>query len=114
IDWTIGRNPEVTSVNPVVGECNDSFLNDIQGRHVRAEHVFAAIDGAADGPVAEGAVGAGVGMTCYGWKGGIGTSSRRADAFVVGALVLTNFGQREELRIDGAPVGRELARIAGG
>src|SRR5262249_34697638 len=114
IDWTIARNPDVLSVNPVVGECNDGYLNDIQGRHVRAEHVFGALEGAAAGPVAEGAVGAGVGMTCYGWKGGIGTSSRRSAEFAVGALVLTNFGQREELRIDGAPVGRELARIAGG
>jgi D-aminopeptidase len=114
IDWTIARNPDVLSVNPVVGECNDGYLNDIQGRHVRAEHVFAALEGAAAGPVAEGAVGAGVGMTCYGWKGGIGTSSRRSEAFAVGALVLTNFGQREELRIDGAPVGRELARAGGG
>lgn len=114
IDWTIARNPEVLSVNPVVGECNDGYLNDIQGRHVRAEHVVAAIDGATAGPVEEGAVGAGVGMTCYGWKGGIGTSSRRGGDFVVGALVLTNFGTREELRIDGAPVGRELAGAAGG
>jgi D-aminopeptidase len=114
IDWTIARNPDLLSVNPVVGECNDGYLNDIQGRHVRAEHVFGALERAQAGPVAEGAVGAGVGMTCYGWKGGIGTSSRRSAEFVVGALVLTNFGQREELRIDGAPVGRELARIGGG
>jgi D-aminopeptidase len=113
IDWTIARNPEVLSVNPLVGECNDGYLNDIQGRHVRAEQVFAAIEGASAGPVAEGAVGAGVGMTCYGWKGGIGTSSRQAGGFVVGALVLTNFGQREELRVDGVLLGRELAGIGG-
>src|SRR5262249_38953672 len=112
IDWTLARNPEVLSVNPLVGECNDGYLNDIQGRHVRAEHVLAALDGAAGGRPAEGAVGAGSGMPCLGGRGGGGTGARLADDLVVGALVLTNFGQREELRIDGAPVGRELA--AGG
>jgi D-aminopeptidase len=101
------------SVNPVVAECNDGYLNDVRGRHVRVEHVLAALDAAADGPVAEGAVGAGVGMGCYGFKGGIGTASRRVDlpdaAFVVGALVLANFGRRAELRIDGVRVGEALA-----
>lgn len=114
IDWMLRRNPEVLSVNPVVGECNDGYLNDIQGRHVRAEHVFAAIDGAVNGSVGEGVVGAGVGMTCYGWKGGIGTASRLTDGFALGALVLTNFGAPAELRIDGVPVGRELASGSGG
>ena len=113
IGWTLDRHAEVMSVNPVVGECNDGYLNDIRGRHVRVEHVLAALEAAGPGPVAEGSVGAGVGMTCYGYKGGIGTASRRvelADAvFVVGALVLANFGRREELRIDGVPVGRALA-----
>jgi D-aminopeptidase len=108
ISWTLRENPEVLSVNPLVGECNDGYLNDIQGRHVRPEHVFAAIDGARSGPVEGGAVGAGVGMTCYGFKGGIGTASRLTGEFVVGALVLANFGARDELRIDGVPVGREL------
>jgi D-aminopeptidase len=108
ISWTLRENPEVLSVNPLVGECNDGYLNDIQGRHVLAEHVFDAIDGAAVGPVDGGAVGAGVGMTCYGFKGGIGTASRATGGFMVGALVLANFGAREELRIDGVPVGREL------
>lgn len=109
-------DPGIVSLNCVVGECNDSYLNDIQGRHVHAEHVFAALDSATGGPVAEGAVGAGVGMTCYGFKGGIGTASRRIalgeHAFTVGALVLTNFGDRRDLRIDGVPVGRELASSA--
>jgi D-aminopeptidase len=108
ISWTLRENPDVLSVNPLVGECNDGYLNDIQGRHIRADHVFTAIDGARGGPVAGGAVGAGVGMTCYGYKGGIGTASRSTDGFTVGALVLANFGTREELRIDGVPVGREL------
>jgi D-aminopeptidase len=117
IDWTLRNNPDVLSVNPVVGECNDGYLNDIRGRHVRAEHVFAALEGAGEGPVEEGAAGAGVGMTCYGFKGGIGTASRLvevADArFTLGALVLANFGDPLELRIGGAPVGRELAALAG-
>jgi D-aminopeptidase len=108
ISWTLRENPEVMSINPVVGECNDGYLNDIQGRHVREEHVFAAIDGATRGPIEGGAVGAGVGMTCYGLKGGIGTASRRAGDYTLGALVLANFGAREELRIDGVSVGREL------
>ena len=113
IGWTLDRHADVMSVNPVVGECNDGFLNDIRGRHVRVEHVRAALEAAADGPLAEGTVGAGVGMSCYGFKGGIGTASRRVvlsdAAFVVGALVLANFGRREELRIDGVPLGQALA-----
>ena len=113
IGWTLERHADVMSVNPVVGECNDGFLNDIRGRHVRVEHVRAALEAAADGPLAEGTVGAGVGMSCYGFKGGIGTASRRVElpdaAFVVGALVLANFGRREELRIDGVPLGQALA-----
>jgi D-aminopeptidase len=117
IDWTLRHNPEVLSVNPVVGECNDGYLNDIRARPVRAEHVFAAIEGAGSGPVEEGAVGAGVGMTCYGFKGGIGTASRLVEVagarFTLGALVLANFGDPLELRIGGAPVGRELAALAG-
>jgi D-aminopeptidase len=118
IGWTLGRHADVMSVNPVVGECNDGYLNDIRGRHVRVEHVLAALEAAATGPVAEGAVGAGVGMSCYGFKGGIGTASRRVElpdaAFVVGALVLANFGRREELRIDGVPVGQARSAVAGG
>jgi len=118
ISHLIELNPDLTSVNCVVGECNDSYLNDIQGRHVGPEHVEQALREAAGGPVAEGAVGAGVGMSCYGFKGGIGTASRRIDlagaVFHLGALVLANFGRRDELRIDGAPVGRYLAEAGPG
>jgi D-aminopeptidase len=107
----IGIGP-VGTVNPVVGECNDGYLNDIQGRHVAAEHVQSALDGAGSGPVAEGAVGAGTGMSCFGYKGGIGTASRVIAAelggFKVGILVLANFGRSEDLLISGVPVGREL------
>ena len=113
----IRQNPEigigpVGTVNPVVGECNDGFLNDIQGRHVQAEHVRQALASASPGPVAEGAIGAGTGMSCYGFKGGIGTSSRALGAemggFLVGVLVQANFGRREDLLVAGVPVGREL------
>jgi D-aminopeptidase len=113
IGYLIERNPDLTTVNPVVGECNDSYLNDIRGRHVRAEHVIEALDTASSGPVVEGAVGAGVGMSCFGFKGGIGTASRRIQVddatFHLGVLVLSNFGARPDLRIDGIPVGRELS-----
>ena len=106
-----------TSVNPVVLECNDGHLNDLQGRHVRAEHVHRAIADAADGPVAEGSVGAGTGMVAFGVKGGIGTASRVLPEphprYTVGALVLANTGRLDDLRIDGVPVGRELAATRG-
>ena len=107
-------NEEVRSVNAVVGETNDGGLNDIRGGHVRREDVVAAIRGAATGPVEEGSVGAGVGTRCFGWKGGIGTASRKLPAgyggWTLGVLVQTNFGG--VLTIDGAPVGRELGRYA--
>jgi D-aminopeptidase len=96
----------------VVGETNDSGLNDIRGMHVRREHVLEAIRGAQGGPVAEGSVGAGAGTICYGWKGGIGTSSRKAGppygGYTVGVLVQTNFGG--VLTMGGVPVGRELGK----
>ena len=98
IDWTLGLagNERVESVNPVVGETNDGWLNDIRGRHVTKTHVLEAIRTASEGPVAEGAVGAGTGTTCFGYKGGIGTASRRLPesrgGFTVGVLVQTNFG----------------------
>lgn len=105
-------NERVVSVNAVVGETNDGGLNDIRGMHVRREHVVEAIRGAKGGPVAEGSVGAGTGTVCYGWKGGIGTSSRVAGApyggYTVGVLVQTNFGG--VLTMGGAPVGRELGK----
>ncbi len=107
----IGVGP-VGTVNPVVGECNDGYLNDIQGRHVREEHVLRALASATTGPVAAGAAGAGIWMTAFGFKGGIGTASRvlpqPLGRFVVGVLVLANFGRREDLLIDGVPVGRAL------
>lgn len=100
------------SVNPIVGECNDGHLNDIRRRIINAEDVEAAIHDASDGPVAEGCVGAGTGVRCMGWKGGIGSSSRSLPAklggYKVGVLVQTNFGG--SLTVAGAPVGRELGR----
>lgn len=117
ITHAISQNPEIgvttSTVNPIVGECSDAFLNDIQGRHVREEHVLAAIASATGGAVAEGAVGAGTGMMAFQYKGGIGTASRVIDpelgGWTVGALVLANFGQRRQLVIDGVPIGRLLA-----
>jgi D-aminopeptidase len=98
--------------SPLVAECSDQYLSDVRGRHVRAEHVMAAIDGATSGPVTEGGVGGGTGMSCCEFKGGIGTSSRvipaEAGGFTVGVLVMSNFGRREHLVMDGVPIGREL------
>jgi L-aminopeptidase/D-esterase-like protein len=94
---------------PIVAETYDGFLNDINGFHVKPEHVFGALDGAAPGRVAEGNVGGGTGMTCYGFKGGIGTSSRTTGSYTVGVLVQCNCGSRRQLRIGGMPVGAKLA-----
>jgi D-aminopeptidase len=97
---------------PVVAETYDGWLNDINGFHVKPEHVFSAIDSAASGPVAEGCVGGGTGMICHEFKGGIGTSSRVLPAerggWTVGVLVQANYGRRRMLRIDGVPVGEEV------
>lgn len=105
-------NEAVLSVNAVVGETNDGYLNDIRGMHVFPEHVLEAVLAAESGPVAEGVVGAGTGTFCFGFKGGIGTSSRLVKIgdreYTVGVLVQTNFGAMAELQIDGAPVGKEL------
>jgi D-aminopeptidase len=90
---------------PVVGETYDGFLNDINGMHVKREHVFAALEDAKDGPVEQGCVGSGTGMICHGFKGGIGTASRRTGEFVVGVLVQANHGRRARLTIDGDNVG---------
>jgi len=90
---------------PVVGETYDGALNDINGFHVRPEHVHAALASASDGPVAEGNVGGGTGMICHEFKGGIGTASRLAAEWTVGVLVQANYGARQLLRIDGVPVG---------
>ena len=114
IEWVVRHRPEVARqwLLPVVAETWDGYLNDVNGGHVRAGHAVAAIDAAAPGPVAEGAVGGGTGMTCYGFKGGSGTASRRV-AFgsrehTVGVFVQANFGSRRELVIAGVPVGRSL------
>jgi D-aminopeptidase len=101
-------NEQVRSINPLVAETNDGYLNDIRGRHVGRAEVLEAIAHAHGGEVEEGAVGAGTGTVAFGWKGGIGTASRKAGAYTVGVLVQTNFGG--DLRINGAPVGRELRR----
>ena len=105
-------NEEVQSINPLVAETNDGYLNDIRGRHITRDDVFAAIKGAKSGPVAEGSVGAGTGTVAFGFKGGIGTASRklppRLGGFTVGVLVQSNFGG--VLTINGAPVGQELDR----
>jgi D-aminopeptidase len=105
-------NEDVLSINPVVGETNDGYLSDIRGRHITPADVFAAIKGAKPGPVEEGAVGAGTGTVAFGWKGGIGTASRRVPAkfggYTVGVLVQTNYGG--VLSIGGAPVGQELGQ----
>src|SRR6266513_1058837 len=105
-------NEDVLSVNPVVGETNDGYLNDIRGRHITPDDVFAAIKKAKSGPVEEGSVGAGTGTVAFGWKGGIGTSSRKLPqnlgGYTIGVLVQTNFGG--VLSIAGAPVGQELGQ----
>jgi D-aminopeptidase len=119
VRYTIGQpgNEQVRSVNALVGETNDGGLNDIRGLHVTREHVLEAIRGAKGGPVSEGTVGAGTGTVCYGWKGGIGTSSRRVapgegrgarrePAYMVGVLAQTNFGGN--LTIAGVPVFKSL------
>ena len=93
---------------PVVAETFDGFLNETNGFHVKPEHVVRALESASGGPVAEGAVGGGTGMICYGFKGGIGTSSRRVGSYTVGALVQCNCGRRADLRIAGVPVGEEI------
>jgi len=114
VEYTLAQagNEGVRSVNAVVGETNDGSLNDIRGRHVNRDHVIKAIQSARGGAVEEGAVGAGTGTVCFGFKGGIGTSSRllppRLGGYTVGALVQTNYGGI--LEINGAPVGRELGR----
>jgi D-aminopeptidase len=114
VEYTLAQpgNETVQSVNPVVGETNDGQLNDIRGMHLEKRQVLEAIRGARGGPVEEGAVGAGTGTVAFGFKGGIGTSSRRLPAnlggYTLGALVQTNFGGI--LSMDGVPVGRELGR----
>jgi len=118
VRWMMDHDPRIgveDAVMPVVGECDDGFLNDLRGMHVKEDHVREALDAAAAGPVAEGCVGAGTGMTCFDFKAGIGTSSRVVTAhglpFTVGVLALTNFGVRHRLMVDGVPVGREITDL---
>ena len=112
VRWTLGQpgNESVRSVNALVGETNDGGLNDIRGLHVTRDHVTSAIASAREGAVDEGAIGAGTGTVAFGWKGGIGTASRRVrqqnDSWTVGVLVQSNYGGR--LTIAGVPVWREL------
>ena len=113
VDWQLRRGRKFIFTYPVVAETFDGVMNDINGFHVKPEHAFAALDGAASGPVAEGSVGGGTGMLCNGFKGGIGTSSRRLPAegggYTVGVLVQCNYGGQRGLRIAGVPVGTEIA-----
>lgn len=115
-EWMIAQPgmERVRSLNPVVGETNDGGLNDIRSRPITAEQVKKALDAASDGPVEEGSVGAGRGTSAFGWKGGIGSSSRRLPASLgghtVGVLVQTNYGG--VLQMGGAPIGKELGQYA--
>jgi D-aminopeptidase len=116
VRWTIDQpgNQNVRSVNALVGETNDGGLNDIRGQHVRPQHVLEALENSSAGAVQEGSVGAGTGTQAFGWKGGIGTASRKLDArfggYTVGVLVQSNYGG--VLTMDGAPVGKALGRYA--
>jgi D-aminopeptidase len=120
IEWRVKHgNPDASGYwwsTPVVAETWDGELNDVNGFHVKPEHVFAAIDGAKSGPVDEGNVGGGTGMICHNFKCGIGTSSRRVSVeghdYAVGALVQANYGTRASLRIAGVPVGQEMPTAA--
>ncbi|MEX1100943.1 MAG: P1 family peptidase [Actinomycetota bacterium] len=121
VKWLAGRDREQSAddaVMPIVTECDDSYLSDVLAFPLTDADVWAALDAAATGPVEEGCVGSGTGMQCFDYKGGIGTSSRVIDeaagAYTVGALVMTNYGDRPELRIDGVRVGRELTDLMPG
>ena len=114
MSWMIKQYPTIgiedDTLTPVVAECDDGRLNDIQGRHVSEQHVMTALDSATSGQVAEGTVGAGTGMVSYGFKGGIGTSSRKLSqkegGYTVGVLVNANHGRKPELMVNGIPVGK--------
>jgi L-aminopeptidase/D-esterase-like protein len=112
LQWQVGKPGMQPWGLPIVAETYDGGLNDINGFHVRPEHVISALDGAKGGPVQEGAVGGGTGMICHGFKGGIGTASRRLPSeqggYTVGVLVQCNYGARRDLRIAGVPVGEEI------
>ena len=119
MSWMIARYPEIgvtdDTLTPVVAECDDGRLNDIQGRHVSEADVMKALDSASAGVVQEGTVGAGTGMVSYGFKGGIGTSSRRLPetegGYTIGVLVNANHGRRPELVVNGIPVGQRYEKV---
>lgn len=117
VQYALGQDQDIavstSTVNVVVGETHDGYLNDSRGRHVRREHVLAALQQAHGGPVLEGCVGAGTGTICFGWKGGVGSASRVLPAaqggYTLGALVQANFGRWRDLTIMGVPVGEHLS-----
>lgn len=113
VDYEARHHPDAAWLLPVVAETYDGWLNDINGFHITHDHVFAALDAAAPGPVAEGNVGGGTGMICHDFKGGIGTSSRvveiAGEHYTVGVLVQSNYGDRRDLRVDGTPIGRLIS-----
>jgi L-aminopeptidase/D-esterase-like protein len=115
LQWQVGKPGMQPWGLPIVAETYDGGLNDINGFHVKPEHVISALDGAKGGPVLEGAVGGGTGMVCLGFKGGIGTASRKLPpeqgGYTVGVLVQCNFGARRDLRIAGVPVGEEITDL---
>ena len=123
VEHMVRRHPHIGSehdvIIPLVGECDDSFVNDIAGQHVKREHVYEALDGARSGPVEEGNVGGGTGMVSFDLKGGIGTSSRLVpigkqgdtDMYTLGVLVMSNVGRLEDLRIDGLQVSDEIEEL---
>ena len=118
IEWLVRRDRDLSDYDwslPIVAETWDGTLNDINGFHVKREHVFAALDSARVGPVAEGNVGGGTGMVCHGFKGGIGTASRtfsvEGQSYTLGVLVQCNYGRRSQLRVAGVPVGTEIADL---
>lgn len=116
VQYMTEKHPEIGNIHdvviPVVGECDDSWLNEIIGRHIKPQHAVEAIEKASEGPVLEGSVGGGTGMLTCDFKAGIGTSSRRVrvqeNTYTVGVLVMSNFGVMRDLRVDGAPLGRIL------
>lgn len=121
IKYMLDKNPDIGritgTINPVVGECNDGYLNDIRGGHITPDHVLSALANATE-DFSQGAIGAGRGMSCYGLKGGIGSASRQfvldEQTYTLGALVLTNFGELADLRLDGVAVGRKLTKLTSG
>ncbi len=116
VEWMLQRHPDIgitdDTLTPIVFECDDGFLNDIRGPHVQEKHVFEALKKASSGPVQEGSVGAGTGMTAYEFKAGIGTASRLVpvdqSTYTIGVLVLANHGERHTFRVQGIPVGNMI------